>query len=211
MIKAIFFDFDGVLTPVNSGRLAVAQSLHRIIPALSQQRFMECINPYRTDLYTGKLDQADIWDEFTACVGVSISLAQLEQAFLDTPKNEAILRLAESLKNKYFLGIITDNSKRRFSLLEKHWQLSSIFSAIILSADIGADKRSPIPFHKALEIARIPAAECIFIDNKQLLLEVPKSLGMKTYYFDTEKNDVAALVEQLQAWGVEIDKELQKK
>lgn len=204
MIKAIFFDFDGVLTPVHSGRLATIQNLQRTIPGLSPDKFTECYNLYRSDLDMGKIDYADIWPEFTARVGVPISLEQLDQAFIDTPKNDPMLKLCENLKNNYLLGIITDNSKRRFSLLEKHWQLPSLFSIIILSADIAADKRSFVPFQKALEIAKVPAASCIFIDNRESSLEMPKSLGIKTYCYDTERNDVGTLVEQLRSWGVKI-------
>lgn len=143
-----------------------------------------------------------MWDDFCTCIGQKLDIKILEIAFKNTPQNTAMLALCKKLKPRYKLGIITDNNKERFDLLKEEMSLSHVFDYLILSADVGAMKDSDVIFQKALELAQCKPEECIFIDNDANNLTIPKKLGIKTIFYDHEKNNVEALTKELEKLGV---------
>ncbi|CAN5451602.1 hypothetical protein BH11PSE7_BH11PSE7_14350 [soil metagenome] len=86
--------------------------------------------------------------------------------------------------------------------LKKHQDLESLFSPIVVSAEVGADKRSDQIFLHALLLAGVSAAEAVFIDNSKANLAVPNALGFKTIFHEDEKNDIESLSKSLQAFGL---------
>ena len=100
------------------------------------------------------------------------------------------------------MGIITDNKKDRIDHLRQFQRLSSLFDPIVVSAEVGSDKRSAEIFLLALRHAGVSPEESVFIDNNKDNLEAPHALGIKTIFHDDEKNDFQALCRALEALGV---------
>ena len=159
---------------------------------------------HRDALYLGKTEHKEMWGQFCQCVGKRIDIGILEEAFLSTPKNSPMLNLARKLHGKHKLGIITDNNKERFDLLNKEWKLSDFFDCIIVSAEIGAKKDSALIFEAALDCMKAVPKECIFIDNNRRNLKIPEKMGFATIFHNHEKNDMALLVKELKRIGVKI-------
>ena len=70
-----------------------------------------------------------------------------------------------------------------------------------MEAPVGVGKDDPKIFLGVLGQLGVSPDECIFIDNSQENLIAPGSLGIKTIYFDDEKQDFQALLTALQAHG----------
>ena len=113
-----------------------------------------------------------------------------------------MLQIARALRSRYAVGIVTDNKKDRIDLLKKLHKLSSLFDPIAVSAEIGAGKDSPRMFLEVVHRLGVRPDECIFIDNSRKNLVAPGALGIKTIYFDDERQDFDALLAALHAHGV---------
>ena len=197
MIKAIFFDFDGVLTLDASG----SQSVCNYICAqtgISKTLFADAYKKYNPDLQTGQRTHEDIWDSLCMDIGQPIDSDIRYDSFINTPMNLEMLELARQLKaNDFSIGIITDNKTDRMKSIANHHGLYDIFDSIIVSAEIGSGKKQDHIFLKAFESLAVSPQECIFIDNKESNLVVPRNLGVAAIYFDHSKNDISGLKQTL--------------
>ena len=116
-----------------------------------------------------------------------------------------MVKLACELKQRYFVGIITDNKKDRIDHLKVHLGLSAIFDPIVVSAEVGSGKEAGFIFQYALRHLGIDPGESVFIDNSKGNLVAANALGMNTVYFDDETNDLPALIATLKgAYGVQV-------
>lgn len=205
MITALFFDFDGVLTPDKSGSITTCRTLQRAVPAIPFEHLLACYHRHLVKSLVGEISHQDVWDEFCTCVGGTIEFGLLAQAFRAIPKNDAMFQLCERLKPQYKLGIITDNSQERFDAAKEALNLPALFDYIIVSGETGVRKDKELNFRLALGFAQAKPEECIFIDNEPANLIAPNALGFQTIFHDDAHNDVDQLMQYLISVGVELN------
>ena len=196
MVKGVFFDYDGVLTRDKTGSL----TMNRFLSArtgIPFDRVRQALQKHNRALNEGDARYADVWPAVCAELGRDIPLDFVIKAFESTPLNDAMLGLARGLKGRYFVGIVTDNKKERIDHLKQCQRLPELFDPIVVSAEVGCTKSNPRIFEVALARVRVDPEDSIFIDNTRDNLVAAAALGMKTVYFDDEKNDVAGLARLL--------------
>ena len=196
MIKAVFFDYDGVLTRDKTGSLTTNRFLSEQT-GLPYDAVERAFRRHNEALNEGESTYRDIWPVVCAELKRRIPFDFLIGAFASTPINDEMLRLCRDLKRRYAVGIVTDNKKERFDYLQRHQRLTEVFAPIVVSAVVGCTKAHPAIFRRALARSNVAPQESIFIDNTRGNLVVPAALGMKTVHFDDEKNDVAGLARLL--------------
>jgi len=198
MIRAVFFDFDGVLTTERSGSLSTLRSLSRH-SGIGEERLWEAIGVFNDDLLYGRTTHADIWPAFCARLGTALPFDLLERAFRDTPMNAPMLALAAELRREHLVGLITDNKADRMATLSALHSLAARFDPIVVSAEVGSGKAGPAIFEHALARAGVAAQQALFIDNTAGNLRAAAALGMATLHFDDAANDVPALRARIHA------------
>ena len=203
MIKAIFFDFDGVLTMDKTGSLTTTRSLSQVT-GIDHERVKAAFARFNEDLTRGKCTHRAIWDDLCRDVGADIDIALLEKAFASTPLNHELLAVAKRLRPRFVVGLITDNKQDRMDCLERLHGLSVVFRPIVVSAAVGSTKTDRAIFDRALALAHVEPRECIFVDNTARNLLVPREMGIDTIYFDDEERDVPKLVHELRKRRVEL-------
>ena len=201
MIKAVFFDYDGVLTTDKTGSLTTTRYLSRAT-AIEFSTVKAVFGRYNKDLTLGKTTHAQIWHELCSALGRELSISLLYEAFESTPMNAGMFGLAREVKKSHSVGIITDNKKDRIDHLKQYQDLESLFSPIVVSAEVGVDKGGAEIFLHALRRAGVSVEEAVFVDNNKDNLVAPSALGIKTVFHDDEKNDIAALFETFKRLGV---------
>jgi len=201
LIKAVFFDYDGVLTTDKTGSQTTARYLSRVT-GIELSVVKDAFGRYNKDLTLGKTTHAQIWPGICSALGRELNIGLLHEAFESTPMNSQVLSLARQLKERYLVGIITDNKKDRIDRLKQCQGLASLFDPIVVSAEVGSDKGSTEIFLLALRRAGVRPEESVFIDNNKDNLALPRALGIKTIFHDDEKNDFQALCRALEALGV---------
>lgn len=191
-IRAVFFDFDGVLTTDRTGSLTTLRFLSQAT-GIALAALREAFTEHNDALNLGRTSHAQIWPAVCRRLGTPIDIGLLEAAFESTPLNTAMFRLARRLRQRCSVGIITDNKKDRMDCLKVSAALPALFDPIVVSAEAGSDKRGPLIFERALTLAAARPGECVFIDNSRDNLVAPAALGLHTIFFDDERNDVQGL------------------
>ncbi len=205
MIKAVFFDFDGVLTIDPNGKTAIFRNLSAALGGMSEATIEQCYVPWNNESKCGRVEWKDIHEKFCACLGVAVPYEIMESSWKTVRKNESMFELAAKLKsNGYKTGIITSNPKERMDVLKQEHHLDDLFDVIVTSADVGSTKSEEIIFKHTLEQAACAADVCVFIDNHESNLVAAKRTGFLTYFYDHETNDINALRYQLKEWEVNV-------
>ena len=93
-----------------------------------------------------------------------------------------VLQFAQALSDsgKYFMGTINNESRELNYYRIEQFALRKIFRLFISSCFVGLRKPERDIYRLALETTQIPAAECCFIDDRALNLEIAAKLGMQT-------------------------------
>lgn len=206
MIKAIFFDFDGVLTTLPNGTFTVcnyfAQKTGKAFDDLRKAYLLD-VGPRNL----GQVEHAQGWKSFWLEAGLTEDLKALDEAFLSAAREEKMFELVSALKTHgYQTGIITDNTKRRMELLESEWKLNEAFDSIIVSSRLGVDKFTGGDkiFKIALNSLNLKPEEAIFVDNSEKNIQTAQSLGMAGIYYDSESRDVERLTNELRMLSIKL-------
>ena len=196
MIRAVFFDYDGVLTLDATGSLTTYRYLSEHT-RISYERVHRAFLPHNEALNLGKTTYAKVWHSACSALGRVIPANLLIGAFESTPPNTEMFELARHLRAGCATGIITDNKKERIDHLKRYQRLDSLFAPIVVSAETGCTKEDPAIFEYALKLSRVRPEESVFIDNNRANLVAAAALGMNVIQFDDSKNDVAELAQRL--------------
>lgn len=201
MIQAVFFDFDGVLTPDRTGTLTTCRYLAQAT-GLAIEELRAAMEPYRAPLARGQTTREATWPGVCRALQREIPLELLTRAFESTPLDRAMFAFANSLGRHGSVGIITDNPKDRMDVVRRTLWLDRVFAPIVVSAEEGMAKDDPEIFRRALAAARAAPEATVFIDNVMENVETARSIGIRAVFFDDEKRDLAALARELLALGV---------
>lgn len=203
-MKAVLFDYDGVLTRDKTGSLTTCRFVSREA-RLPLETVQAAFREHNAGLNAGSTTYAAIWPSICATLGMELPIDILIGAFESTPLNDEMLLLARRLRKKYAVGIVTDNKKDRMDHLRKFQALDDVFSPIVVSAEVGHTKASAAIFRCALRTLAVLPEECVFVDNAPDNLAVAGALGLRTIHFDDERNDVPGLAARLSSeYGVSV-------
>lgn len=196
LIKAVFFDYDGVLTRDKTGSLTMNRFLSEQT-GIPYDRVCRAFQRHNGKLNEGESTYADVWPAICAELEHDLPRNLLIRAFESTPVNDEMLRLARGLKSHYSVGIITDNKKDRIEYLRQYQRLPDVFAPIIVSAEVRCTKTDPRIFEWAMASLGVNPENTVFIDNSPSNLVAATALGINTVFFDDERNDVAGLAQSL--------------
>ena len=197
MIRAVLFDFDGVLTTEPTGSSSTLRSLAHHT-GLDFDRLWAAYAPFNRDLLMGRITHQDMWADFCAALGRTIDVRLLETAFVETPLDCEMLDLVDELHQHCKTALVTDNKADRVAAIFAHHHLYDLFDTVSVSAEVGSGKDAPVPFQRVLDELGLEAHECLFIDNTMKNLLIPRQMGMATLLFDDVKRDITALRRLLQ-------------
>ncbi len=187
-IKAIFFDFDGVLTPLSSGCYTTCLNLEK----------------RKSELRLGTLPIEDFWMELCAAVGQNLDIELLYQAYRDTPPDPVMWQLAAKLRDNYKVGIITNNPKKRLEILEQKFDIAKKFDSIICSSRLGVKKPDAEIYAAAVASLNVAPSQCAYMDNSEKDVQGARDFGLHSFHFDDAKRDYKSLEAWLGGLGVKV-------
>ena len=196
MIKAVFFDFDGVLTLEGNGADAVSKALAQQT-GVPFDKFIATYKEYASKLNFEPKRYDTILKPLNEKLGTGLTVSDIHEAIKTTKPNAEMLELVKEVRsNGLIIGIITDNNVDRMEVLHQLFNLDE-FNPLIISANVGSGKGQNTIFNVALERAGVKPNEAVFIDNTKDNLPAAEKLGIHTYWHNHETNDVQALRRKL--------------
>lgn len=193
MIKTIIFDFAGVLTtkrcfPVVAERLSKKFGIDK---ELIQKR----LYAHEADYLLGNESTKGFWEKVCKDLDVPFNdFRTMLASWYDL--NEQVLSLVATLKAKYQLILLSDNFEAVTPGMRKNKTLNRLFEKMYFSNELHSNKKNERTFQHVLQDIKKNPEECLFIDDKEENLVVPKKLGIKVLLFqnvDHFKEDASIL------------------
>lgn len=102
------------------------------------------------------------------------------------------------LQSEYLIGMVTDNKCDRINTILEYRGLNEYFDAVAISANLHSGKDSHSIFEYILGVLNVSASECLFIDNTEKNLVVPRKMGMATILYDDDNRDYDLFINDLE-------------
>jgi len=197
MIKAVLFDFDGVLTIDKTGSATITNYISNTC-GIPLENVKSCYYKFTKKLLLGETTHQEIWTDFCQSLGQDIDYNILLDSFRFTRLDDKMIALVQKLKERYLIGMVTDNKCDRISTILDYRGLNQFFDVIAISACLHSGKDSPSIFEYVLNTLNVSASECVFIDNTEKNLVAHKQMGMSTVFYNDDNRDFDLFVRDLE-------------
>lgn len=178
MIKAIIFDFFGVICSDNYWQMVKAD------------RQKDSKYRHLTDnVNLGKMP----WDEFIVSTAKSInkSVDEVNDMYAREQLDPRVIHKISELHNTYKTGLITNAHHDYIDSLLEQYSLKDIFDSIVVSSRVGVIKPNPMIFEIAMNELDARPDEIIYIDDLQRHVDSATQIGIKAIlYKDFEQFSV---------------------
>ncbi len=183
MIKAILFDFGGVIAEegFKNGLQAIARQ-QGLKPGLFFSKARDLV--YSTGYVLGQVDESAYWKAVRRETGLRMDDNQFRNEILNRfIIRPAMLKTVQDLKKKGFLvGILSDQSNWLEELDEKY-DFMSHFDRVFNSYHLHKSKKEPSLFAEVCAYLKLEAREVLFIDDNPGNIERAASKGLNTIHF----------------------------
>ena len=131
-----------------------------------------------------------------------ISFEQMEELWtgIITGPKEDVIRIAQNLKKNYRLFLVSNTDGVHHAHISTMIPLDDLFESQIVSYLVGAEKPNAKIYKVALDAAKVPAENCVFIDDRAENIAGAKRAGMHGIVF----RDVVQLKQELAELGVKV-------
>ena len=203
-IKAILFDYDGVMTIDKNGTESICNYISKEM-GIEKSLFENEYRKYNKDLSYGKIIHTEIWESICNNIGVNIPIKVLYDSFINTPIDNEMHKIVSNIKCQNIkTGLITDNKADRLNYINEKYGLNKIFDIMAISGELGYGKETEKIFEYTLEKLNIKPEESIFIDNQERNLIIPNKMGIKIIYFNDKERDINKLKKEIEKYGIII-------
>jgi HAD superfamily hydrolase (TIGR01509 family) len=149
------------------------------------ESFMHLHHKHKRSLLLGKMTAWEFSEKAAKEFKMDMRYPLWKNIYLKaTPPNKAVLKIVKRLKGKYVLGIIS-NSMEDCDAINSERGIYNGFNPVILSSRRGIAKPSIEMFKLALKEAGLKANDCVFIDDRKILLDTPKNMGFHTILYQS--------------------------
>ena len=194
MIKAIIFDFDGVITYEGRFNHFTKQKTKQF--NISPEVLHQIIRKYWKPASLGETNSDEFWNEIAKEVGCEkqeIRSLLMEYMYI----NEKMVDYIKLLKEKYKIALLSNHIADWIEEKLNVIGLNEIFDEKIVSYNVKLRKPDHRIYKLAAKKLELKEEECIFVDDKQGNVNAANEVGMKGILFTN-----------LGSLKVKIDKEL---
>jgi HAD superfamily hydrolase (TIGR01509 family) len=179
MIKAIFWDNDGVL--VETEHLYFKATQHVLSSAgipITQEQYIELF------LVQGR-GAWHLAEEQGATPTDIDRLRDERNAFyarllLEAPRLVAgIVHVLDALRDKYIMGVVTSSRKDHFDLIHRSTGLLKYFDFVLTADNYAHTKPDPEPYLKAVERSGVDRTACVAVEDSERGLESATRAGIR--------------------------------
>ena len=201
MIKAVIFDLGGVIVPFDFKRAyARMEELCPYPAAEIPQRLRSTDLVMRFE--TGLVGPEDFVREVSGILELRTSHDEFCDIFNCIFMPETLVQdsLLERIRERHRLLLLSNTNPIHFSMVAKVYPILRHFDDLILSYKVGAQKPSPLIYHKAIARAGCLPGECFFTDDVASFVEAAKREGIDAVQFQSAAQIEDELTSRLKNW-----------
>ena len=183
MIRAVVFDFDGVLADSEPLHLAACQQVFAAIGVtLTREEYYARYLGYDDETMFRVVAQDRGWasdgDQIAALIAHKGRVFDEVVASTDVLFPGAV-ECVERLARDYPLGIASGALRHEIELILQRAGLDRHFRFIVASRETARSKPAPDPYARAAELHGVPPDACLAIEDSRWGIESAKSAGLK--------------------------------
>jgi len=188
MIKAVVFDFDGMVYHETTHKFT--DRLFLEYPQVNKNKVQEFFSNEFVHCQNGEKDMKKILQDRLAEWNYPGSVEELmEYWFSNGAIDKKILNLIEEFKARGIICILcTNTEKYRFEYMEKNFNLDTVFDLLVCSFEVGVRKPNPKIYEYIIERTSLLPEEILFCDNEQDRVESAEQHGFQGHVYTTFEN-----------------------
>lgn len=206
MIRAVLFDFAGVLTTSPFAGIAAHEadlgyprgSLRHLL--LGDYGATDNAHPWHR-LERGEVTTQEFWTDLVAradAAGTPIELGAFLRAFASGVRpHDEMLATARGLRPEYRTAIVTNNVREFGESWRAMVAAEDSFDEIVDSSEVGMRKPEPEIYRHACAILGVETHEAVFLDDSPTNVEGARSVGLAGILVDDHEVAISALHEML--------------
>lgn len=204
MIKGFIFDLGNVLINFNHN-IAVSR-LAGIVKNLDLESTYQLFfdSDFTRRFEEGKIMPFEFYIEIKRKLNCEINYDNFvtiwNEIFYFSEENALILALAQELKKKFPVLLLSNINKLHYEYLRKKFPFIFDFTYKILSFEIKLTKPNPLIYKRALSYLGIEPEQALYIDDRNDLVISAEKLGIKAMEFKNTKY----IFDRLVVLGVDI-------
>ena len=217
MIRAVVFDFDGVLADSEPLHLAACQEVFASIGVtLTREEYYARYLGYDDETMIRVLARDRGWTPDANQVAALI--AEKARVFDQVIERTDVLfpgavDCVERLARDYPLGIASGALRHEIETILRRAGLDRHFRFIVASGDTPNSKPAPDPYARAAELHAVSPASCVAIEDSRWGIESAKSAGLKCVgitntYASGDLHTADAVVQSLEQFTAELIRSL---
>jgi|YelNatPaOPRAMG01_1025707.scaffolds.fasta_scaffold02423_8 HAD superfamily hydrolase (TIGR01509 family) len=185
MIKAIFWDNDGVLVDTEKLYYKANKEIFseigiNLTKELYRENYLVKSKGIRLIAAEKGLDENQINQLRKKRNFLYTKLLETEPIII-----EGVADTLKFLHGKFLMGIVSSSLKEHFDIIHKNSNLLQYFDFTLTSEDFTEPKPSAAPYLKALEITGLRAEDCIAIEDSERGLKSALGANLKCYVIPT--------------------------
>ena len=180
MIKAVIFDYNGVLTC--QGTFAPLIQEYSVKCGRNSEELAKLVRQYWDLAKLDKIPSMQFWEKIAEFLNQDPQ--QLRRNWIDSfGFREEMLSVIKQIKKSYKTALLTNEIQDWTEEAIKKYSLETYFACIVPSYQAKAAKPDPKIFHYLLKKLDLTAEECVFIDDQEKNTSAAIKMGFNTILF----------------------------
>ncbi len=192
MIKAIIFDFGGVI-----GIDGYWAWLQKQVPNFAERELF--FHHLADQIDRGTITKDEYLNILTKETGVAKSNIWPE-IFQTIAINQELLTIITSLKKQYKIGLLSNINATFLEEIFINHDLYKYFDEMFISSQHGVIKPEAAAFEKCLSMLKVTKDEALFFDDRQVHVDAANKFGLQAFVYTTNEK----LTQDLREHGITV-------
>lgn len=181
-VRGVAFDWGGVMTVGTFDGRAIVRlaELYDVDPELMRPQYLALMELFEV----GAFDLPTFQERLSQALGLHVSEAAFQQAFLDAPleRPEAYALIA-AIPDDLAVGVLSNNVPVLCDRVRQDPRLARV-ERFVFSNEIGVRKPDASAYMALAEALRLPPHEIVFVDDNAGNIEAARALGFQGLLLD---------------------------
>ena len=179
-MRAVIFDVGGVLLhETEHAKRSEWETRLGLLPGQLTRLVMD--SEPAAHAATGQVSERQVWQAVGAQLGLDEARSlELQRDFWASEKLDiTMVRFVQSLRPRYQVGILSNAWSDARAFHNAKFEMNTWADVQVYSAEVGLLKPDPRIYRIVLDQLALPAAACVFVDDRPENVQAAQALGMK--------------------------------